>query len=403
MNERVFRTEDVPAEDRLAYWAERMAQTHAPVQVRSDHAEDFRATQQVLDLGAVTVWSATFPQVVVRRTPRLIRRSDPGLSHLSLVVAGTWTADWGDHEVVYRPTDLIVGDSSLPAEVRGDQGPVALVGLEVPKALLPLPRGLDGRAVPRRMTTRQGVGALLAQFLTRLCEDTGPYRSCDGPRLGTVLTDLVAALFAGALETGSALPPEVRRRNLVLRITSFIDEHLPDPELTPSVVAAAHHISTSYLHRLFQDEESTVAGRIRSRRLAAARRDLADPALRTLPVHAIAARWGFPRPADFSRAFRNAYGIAPKDHRQKALEAARLARCSPFRGLGANDNQGGFEESPLIRVRRTKGANPARGRDSPLRRSPRHTGASTPVATGDHTATASVVRNAATCPDGENP
>ncbi|GCB94193.1 hypothetical protein SALB_06991 [Streptomyces noursei] len=38
-----------------------------------------------------------------------------------------------------------------------------------------------------------------------------------------------------------------------------------------------------------------------------------------------------------------------------------------------------------------------------MRRSPPYTGASTPVATGDHTATASVVRNAVTCPDGENP
>lgn len=52
----------------------------------SDRAHDFRATQRVLGLGAVSVWLTTFQQLVIRRTPKLIRRSDPGLFHLSLLV-----------------------------------------------------------------------------------------------------------------------------------------------------------------------------------------------------------------------------------------------------------------------------------------------------------------------------
>lgn len=30
-----------------------------------------------------------------------------------------------------------------------------------------------------------------------------------------------------------------------------------------------------------------------------------------------AARWGFPRAADFTRTFRNAYGMPPQDHRDQ--------------------------------------------------------------------------------------
>ena len=37
--------------------------------------------------------------------------------------------------------------------------------------------------------------------------------------------------------------------------------------------------------------------------------------LRTTPIHAIAARWGFPRASDFTRAFRAAYGLSPKECR----------------------------------------------------------------------------------------
>nr|WP_243274742.1 helix-turn-helix domain-containing protein [Streptomyces albus] len=63
----------------------------------------------------------------------------------------------------------------------------------------------------------------------------------------------------------------------------------------------------------------TVAAWIRRQRLEHCRRDLADPRLRDRPIHAIAARWGFPRPGDFTRAFRAAYGIPPRDYRRMAV------------------------------------------------------------------------------------
>ncbi|GAB3988835.1 hypothetical protein GCM10029978_112270 [Actinoallomurus acanthiterrae] len=40
---------------------------------------------------------------------------------------------------------------------------------------------------------------------------------------------------------------------------------------------------------------------------------------RTVSIHAIAAGWGFPRAADFTRAFRTAYGAPPRDYRLQAL------------------------------------------------------------------------------------
>ncbi|MEU9502477.1 helix-turn-helix domain-containing protein [Streptomyces sp. NPDC048196] len=317
LNETVFRNDDVPAAERLAHWAERLRQTHAPVRVTSDQAHDFRASQRVLDLGAVTLWPATFEQLVIHRTPKMIRQSDPEQYHLSFIMGGTGGCTWDDHQTIYKPSDLHINDSSLPWEVHtGD--PVTIVGIEVPKAQLPLPRVMAPSAIPRHIPTQDGIGALLAQFLTQLVTDTTKYQPADGPRLGTVLSDLVAALFAHTLETSNALPPDIHRRTLILRIKKFIRENLHDPRLTPTVVASTHAISTSYLHRLFQDEEETVAAWIRHQRLDAARRDLTDPALASTPIRTIAVRWGFPRAADFSRAFRNAYGLSPKDYRSQS-------------------------------------------------------------------------------------
>ncbi|MEU9122872.1 helix-turn-helix domain-containing protein [Streptomyces sp. NPDC048506] len=319
LDELVFRSDDVPVPDRFDYWSELLGRTHAPMELRSDYADDFRASQRVLDLGAVTAWSATFQPLVFRRTPKLIRQSDPETYHLSLVVRGAGAGVWRHRETQYKQHDLFINSSSLPNDVHSAGAPVTTVALEIPKALVPLPRDAARRIVGTPVSTREGMGALLAQFLTQLTEDTAPYQPADAPRLGTVLTDLTAALFAHLLEAGDFLPPETRRRSLTLRIQAFIREHLHDPHLTPAVIAAAHHISTSYLHRLFRDEETTVAAWIRRLRLEAARRDLTDPARHAVPIHAIATRWGFPRATDFCRAYRAAYGTTPKDHRHQAL------------------------------------------------------------------------------------
>ncbi|MGA5700578.1 helix-turn-helix domain-containing protein [Peterkaempfera bronchialis] len=327
LSETVFRSEDFPVGDRFDAWQACTSGMHAPLELSREQGGDFRAEARLIELGAVSVWPATFEQHIWRRTPKLIRQSDPELYHLSLVLRGEVQVSWGRRYATHRAYDFHTNDSARPWEIRTSEGLISSVGIEVPKVLLPLPRHKVDRVIGQRMSGREGIGALLAQFVTQLAASTDSYQPADAPRIGGVLSDLVAALFAHVLDADAALPPETHSRTLTLRIKAFIRRQLHDPELTPGSIAAAHHISRSYLHRLFQAESETVAAYIRRLRLEAARRDLTDPALRTTPIHAIAARWGFTRPADFSRAFRAAYGIPPRDLRQGFGIAAPHPAC----------------------------------------------------------------------------
>ncbi|MBQ1159498.1 helix-turn-helix domain-containing protein [Streptomyces sp. A73] len=112
---------------------------------------------------------------------------------------------------------------------------------------------------------------------------------------------------------------EYRRRRLFTAVQGFIKERLADPRLCPAVIAAAHHISTRSLHRLFRSQGCTVSSCIRLQRLDRARRDLADPQLAGRTIQAIAAAWGFPRASDFTRSFRATYGTPPQNFRDRAL------------------------------------------------------------------------------------
>ncbi|MEU6672224.1 helix-turn-helix domain-containing protein [Streptomyces sp. NPDC046727] len=329
--EMAFNTQDVFVADRFARWREHVLRTYVPVEVDSDHVANFAASQRILDLGGVQLWTMEHSPMTLRRAQKPIRQSDPELYHLSLPLRGTMGLISSDQEAEYEPYDLVLHDTSRPHLIRAttshSEDTILGTGLFIPRKLLLLPQKAIDSLIMRRLSAREGIGALLAHFLTQVTRDAGSYRPDDGPRLGMVAVDLLSALFARALDAGNSYPPESHQQTLVLRIRAFIQANLHDPQLTPRTIAAVHNISTSYLHRLFQHEEETVAAWIRRQRLERACHDLADPAQRTIPIHAIAARWAFRHAADFTRAFRSAYGMPPKDYRNQSSQHCRADSC----------------------------------------------------------------------------
>jgi AraC-like DNA-binding protein len=189
-------------------------------------------------------------------------------------------------------------------------------------------------AVP--ISAISGVGALLSGFLAQLSAGQGDYTHADLPRLGNVLVDLMNATLAHPLD--AKLPDSAGPPPLLLRIIAFIEQHLDDARLSPTTIASAHFISVSHLHRLFQaHHHMTVAAFVRTQRLQRARRDLSDPQLLAVPIHRIAARWGFADHATFTRTFRAQFGVPPSSYRLLTEPSAtpdddallQLARSEP--------------------------------------------------------------------------
>ncbi|MGW2024434.1 AraC-like ligand-binding domain-containing protein [Streptomyces decoyicus] len=320
LTERLFRTDGLPPADRFDCWRDLMSKTLCPMDMNSDRAAQFQAQTRLLELGAVSVWPTIAEPMSWRRTPSLIRQSDPECYHLTFPITGSVGITQAGREAVHGPHEMYVVDTSQPFDCV--TGALHAVGLEVPRKLVPLRKQKADLLLTQRLPGHDGYGSLLAQLMGQLARGIGSYGPADGPRLGSIIVDLLSALLAHALDADSSLPPETHRQTLVLRIRAFVQQHLHEPQLTPCTIAAAHHISTSYLHRLFRNEESTVAAWIRQQRLERARRELADPSSRTTPIHAIATRCGFPRASDFTRAFRTTYGTPPKEYRHQAQHLA---------------------------------------------------------------------------------
>jgi AraC-like DNA-binding protein len=74
---------------------------------------------------------------------------------------------------------------------------------------------------------------------------------------------------------------------LRLQVQHYISEHLAEPKLTMTGIAATHHVSVRHLQKLFEEIGTTVSEYIRTRRLDQCRNGLAIPTLSTQPVGAI--------------------------------------------------------------------------------------------------------------------
>jgi AraC-like DNA-binding protein len=305
----VFRPAGGPAADRADSWRELL---HATIGQLEPHGvpDEVRAG----DLGAVrvAVLSQRDPGGA-RRMARHVRRSDSELYKVDVLVRGRGVIEQDGRQAALEAGDLTFVDLARPARWAMASS-LTCIGIVFPPAMLPLRREQVAPLTAVRIAGDENSGALASSFARQLVghlDDPGALRA----RLGTALLDLLAVALGSRLDRAVELPPESRQRELVLRIRAFIEENLGDPDLTPGMIAAAHYVSVRYLHKLFETESATVAEWIRRRRLERCRRDLLDPALRALPVSAIAARWGLLNAAHFSRAFRAAYGAAPQEYR----------------------------------------------------------------------------------------
>jgi AraC-like DNA-binding protein len=321
----VFRADDVPVASRVDYWHDVVEGAVGPVDIRIRGGLDDRDRLAVGELGPVVVGelSASSP-AEVRRTERHVRRDDKDLCKVQVLHAGRGVVEQDGRQAALGAGDLVFVDLARPA--RWAMSAMSSVAVVFPRTLLPLARATTDELTGVRIAGTQGTGALASSLARQLPRQTRTTDHDGGTRLGTAVLDLLAAALAaratgavGDHTTDRPLRDATARRVRLSEVLAAVEANLSDPGLTPTTLAAAHHMSVRALHALFEDHEATVAGWIRRRRLERTRRDLADPAQQDLPVSAIGARWGLVNPAHLSRAFRAAYGLSPVEYRHDML------------------------------------------------------------------------------------
>jgi AraC-like DNA-binding protein len=156
---------------------------------------------------------------------------------------------------------------------------------------------------------------LLRGHIGALCRGgTEISSTSEAASVGEATARLARGLLVTTVKPAGRAGREALNDYLVDRIFSFIEVNFWDPNLTADRIAAAHKISVRYLHKLWSARPLSLAETIMSLRLDAARRQLAqDP---SAGIALVAHRCGFADASHFSRRFRGAFGVSPRDWRR---------------------------------------------------------------------------------------
>ncbi|MDO4254537.1 MAG: helix-turn-helix domain-containing protein [Kocuria sp.] len=258
----------------------------------------------------------------ITRNARHVRQEETDVFLLQLHLEGgkIGLRQDGRESMIEQSGDFSILDDSIPSVLYcPPNSSVRAVTAAIPKSLLEdkVPNLCNITAV--HVSGQNGAGRLLSTMVAEIAPNLEQHwlSGASAARLSNALVDLLSvALLQAQDRTGR---PSEGHASLVDSIYRFVEKNLASPELTPRLIADVHHISVRYLHRLFENEDSTLAEWIRARRLDGASRQLIDPAFSHIPVSNIGANWGFSDPSTFSRAFRSRFGAPPRDYRTTFL------------------------------------------------------------------------------------
>ncbi|SFZ81044.1 AraC-type DNA-binding protein [Devosia enhydra] len=281
-----------------------------------DYAADlpFAARAEVFLLPDVTVSTAETTASRLSRTVRTI--ATRGTDQILVVCYTRGYFDMTANGVTRRVEAGELAFIDLSCELLIEAPAVANVGLAISRRrlepLVPFLEAAHGFVRP-------------ADALSRTLRALMEAIAANGPELSVVdargVSSALISLAAACLEPVSRAAAEARRNIVSLvDLKAHIEQHLLDPDLGPLVLMDRFGITRSTLYRLFEplDGVSTYIGR---RRLSLAFRMLSDTQQPRGRISALARQLGYSHPSAFTRAFRDAFGLSPK-------EVQALARAS---------------------------------------------------------------------------
>jgi AraC-like DNA-binding protein len=310
-----FSTEELPARDQFDAWR---GWFDGVFEVEADDADaGFAATSTIWSFDEFALSRVKAPALTAVRDTALLR-SNP-IDHWSVTLGRSRTLGMAGGRLPLDVPPSVPFVASLGASLVSRRPADERLQLYLPRdgfrELAPL---LDS-ALGQPLDTP--LGRLLGDYLGLLERSLGEIEAADAPRLTNAVRAMILACLgpsADRLEGANGQINLTRRE----KARQFIDRNLRDPRLDAAMLCRELGMSRTQLYRLFQ-EDGGVARYVRQRRLLRAHADLADPSS-AASITLIAASLCFEDASSFSRAFKQEFGLNPREVRAAAAAGHSL-------------------------------------------------------------------------------
>jgi AraC-like DNA-binding protein len=312
-----FSTADHPKAGRLQAWREVLTRLRLPLGEPPDHDDPFRGEVSciVSPLGMDFAVMSASAQTISGRNP-----NQPAAVWLVVLLKGQASFFDGETTTELEVGDIVYGPSGMNAALRLAT-PFRLLFISAPRV------ALDHRLIAPlslkvgRLPAATGLGHVFSGLL-RATADTLDRLTAEQLRpVELALTEFLVANLAAEGSPASRGGAGAARAAHLHRVCQTIETMLSDPELTLEKAASADGVSARSLQKLFAAAGQSFSSYVRARRLERCRLDLTSPMFADLSISEICFRWGFNGSAHFSRAFKDRYGVSPREYRKSQAGA----------------------------------------------------------------------------------
>jgi AraC-like DNA-binding protein len=305
-------TDDVRPPERVEYW---MSVVSAATRYRVDPAcapGTFRG--RVLRIGTVayTLGRASADCAQGHRTAAMASADPHDSRTLMWTIRGELLVRQDGQELRVGPGEAFLASSNSLFEAKLDHADIAL--LTIPGA--EMDNRLRRRSAPRILDINRGLGRVLAGMLAELFAQRAHLSAAEFDAVCDRLVDLLCMLAVGddrPVAEGGLVEVEAMARR-------YVREHATDPGLTGATMAHALGWSLRQVQLALQQAGTTPRELIRDERLALVHERLRSPV--HIVIGDLAQRCGFSSTSVLSTAFRQRYGMSPREFRAHYLLVA---------------------------------------------------------------------------------
>ncbi|WP_293453511.1 AraC family transcriptional regulator [Phenylobacterium sp.] len=312
-----FATDSVAPTERQQAWREVMGRLRLPL-AGVAAPEPFHASVSCLasPLGMDFAVISGTPQEISGRNP-----IGPVAVWIVVLLEGEVTFWDGETTTTLKTGDIAYGPTGIDAALKLTT-PFRLLFINAPRV------ALDHRLLTPlalrvgRFAGERGLGHVFSGLLRGAAEALPDLTSEQLRPIELAVTEFLVANLAAEDSPAALGGAGAARAAHLHRVCQTIETLLSDPDLNLDRVAAADGISPRSLQKLFASAHQNFSTYLRTRRLERCRLDLSSPICASLSISEICFRWGFNGSAHFSRAFKERYGVSPREFRRAALGEA---------------------------------------------------------------------------------
>ena len=248
-------------------------------------------------------------QMAINRGTRHIRSDPRGTYELLVPIAGAGRVEQASSAGEILPGFMALCDIDRPVEFAHSEE-FASISLVMPAQEVDRRSPASARKA-QAFAGVSGLGRLARQMVITLQEERQQLSETTFDIACEQLLDLICLLAEGAADSA----PIAQRTAVEADVRRYIHRHADDPDINVAGIARALGWSSRYIQEVLKDAGTTSRDLIREERLRVARTRLSSAGWAGHSVAQIASASGFTSHASFSTAFRQEFGMTPRDAR----------------------------------------------------------------------------------------